>query len=516
MAFIDDARKNGREELNLVEINLDNKLHPSGTELHCDGLNPFGQRFFSSVQSIDFAPTKIVAFEGLTHVGQVVVTLQDFKFGGGDYFARLIAMNPYYFNREIYVKTGFTHSGFNINNFRNRLYFIKKIDYDWTSRKCTITAKDALSLLEERGATIPVEIRGKLSGAIPATVSVLSPPYNYFIPPEIYTAGTGYYAINNEVVFFDGSALIIRAQRGTKADDHNADSPMRKVAIFTDQNPVDALRTELTNSAGLGAYIDNAQWDLVRDTYTVGDLVNATIFNPMSVKNFTKKICEQFGLNIWFDDETQKLKINAVGFVLGTLREINHRQHIINTGHSFTKDIQKAITQTWYYYGKIDPTKGDTSENYSSLYINYDPALEGTGGHRTALIKKVYADFLSGNGLGVALKIAARIMSRFKEGYQEITFRLDAKDSDISVGDVVQITTEIIQDAAGAPLAKPFEIIEKKQTENGIYVYKGAYGGAIKTARLIAPNDMPNYPSASAENQAKYAFIDNAGGSYIV
>jgi hypothetical protein len=41
MPFIDEAKKGGRRPLNFVEINLDNKLHPSGVENHCDSSNPF-------------------------------------------------------------------------------------------------------------------------------------------------------------------------------------------------------------------------------------------------------------------------------------------------------------------------------------------------------------------------------------------------------------------------------------------------------------------------------------------
>ncbi len=514
MPFIDDARTGGRKQLTIVELNLDNKLNPSGVEMHCNNDVPWGQRFFATVKSVDFAPTKIQSFEGLSYVGQVTVDLIDFEFCGGDYFARLSAMNPFYFNRECYVYTGYVHNGFNIANFKKRLYFIKKMDYDHEKRTLKITAKDPLSMVDEKGLTIPPEIRGKLLGPIPATVGALSAPYNTYIPPEIIAAGIdGDWTIGSEMVWIHtGGTVIARGLHGTRAQDHSQDALMRKAIVWVGINPVNALRDALTAYAGLGAYIDNADWDYVRDTYTLGDEMNGAITTPKSIKEFTKKVCEQFGLNVWFDDENQKLKIQAIGYTLDTIRQINYREHIINKGHRFTKDIQKAVTQTWYYYNKIDATKGDDSDNYGNIYIYFDGALEGNSGHRTAIIKKVYADFVGAAGLGVALKISARIMSRYREGYQEMTFQLDAKDSDLAVGDIVEITTKIIQDANGVPLPKNFEVVEKDQITDDIWSYRAVFGGATKRARLIAPNNMADYSIASSENRLKYMFVSNNSG----
>ncbi len=148
----------------------------------------------------------------------------------------------------------------------------------------------------------------------------------------------------------------------------------------------------------------------------------------------------------------------------------------------------------------------------TEIYIYFDGALEGNSGHRTAIIKKVYADFVGAAGLGVALKISARIMSRYREGYQEMTFQLDAKDSDLAVGDIVEITTKIIQDANGVPLPKNFEVVEKDQITDDIWSYRAVFGGATKRARLIAPNNMADYSIASSENRLKYMFVSNNSG----
>ena len=512
MAFLDDAKKGGRIALTIVEIGLDNKLSPSGVEHHCDGQVPWGQRFFASVSAIDFAPTKLVFFDGLSHVGQVSISFQDFNYGAGDYFARLFSMNPFYFNREIKIHTGYVQDGFNFANFRTRLYFIKKMDYDWESRRLKITAKDLFSKVDERGLTFPEEKRGKLKADLPIFAGDSLASNSVYFPDDILASGTdGYYAIDKEIILI-ASNVVSRGQKGTVAAEHKIDVLMRKIIVFNDRNPIDALYDILATSAGLSAHIDQNDWNYIRDTYTLGDYLNGTISNPLSIKAITKKICEQFALNIWWDDELQKLKIQAIGYSLSEPKKINWQENILNTGHSYSVDIQKAVTQTWFYYDKIDFTKGDSSENYGALYVYYDGNLEGEAGHRTTIIRKLYSDLVGAGGLGVAVKTTSRIMARHKEGYQEITFRLDAKDTGLNVGDAVEITTVIIQDANGNPLLRNFEVIEKEQISDTVWQYKASYAGKTLTARLITPNNMGNYAAESAENKLKYMFISNNSG----
>jgi hypothetical protein len=517
MAFLDDAKKGGRVALTIVEIGLDNKLSPSGVEHHCDGQVPWGQRFFASVSAIDFAPTKLVFFDGLSHVGQVSISFQDFNFGAGDYFARLFAINPFYFNREIKIHTGYVQDGFNFANFRTRLYFIKKMDYDWESRKLKITAKDLFSKVDEKGVTFPDEKRGKLK----TDLSIFSPgfflsSFTGVFPDDIFAGDpAGHYVIDKEIILVTsliGQLVVFRASSGTLLEEHKAGALMRKIKVFNDRNPIDALYDILATSAGLSAHIDQNDWNYIRDTYTLGDYLNGVIYNPLSIKAITKKICEQFALNIWWDDELQKLKIQAIGYSLSEPKKINWQENILNTGHSYSVDIQKAVTQTWFYYDKIDLTKGDSSENYGALYIYYDGNLEGEAGHRTTIIRKLYADLVGSGGLGVAVKTTSRIMARHKEGYQEITFRLDAKDTGLNVGDAVEITTVIIQDANGNPILRNFEVIEKEQISDTVWQYKASYAGKTLKARLITPNNMGNYAAESAENKLKYMFISNNSG----
>ena len=339
MAFLDDAKKGGRVALTIVEIGLDNKLSPSGVEHHCDGQVPWGQRFFASVSAIDFAPTKLVFFDGLSHVGQVSISFQDFNFGAGDYFARLFAMNPFYFNREIKIHTGYVQDGFNFANFRTRLYFIKKMDYDWESRRLKITAKDLFSKVDEKGVTFPDEKRGKLKADLPVFAGdSLASNAGYF-PDEILAGNTdGYYAIDKEIILI-ASNVVSRGQKGTVAAEHKIDVLMRKIIVFNDRNPIDALYDILATSAGLSAHIDQNDWNYIRDNYTLGDYLNGTISNPLSIKAITKKICEQFALNIWWDDELQKWK--ATSYIPFSQKTLGHTYHI-GHGAAISNSIKHA------------------------------------------------------------------------------------------------------------------------------------------------------------------------------
>lgn len=123
------------------------------------------------------------------------------------------------------------------------------------------------------------------------------------------------------------------------------------------------------------------------------------------------------------------------------------------------------------------------------------------------MTKKIFASFVDLGGLGTALKITSRVLSRFKEGHQEISFVLDAKDSIHDVGQIIEIETKIIQDETGNIVPRNFEIVEKKFIGNDLYEYKGVFAGVLRKPRFIAPNFTADYNSASQSVRDKYMFI---------
>jgi hypothetical protein len=86
--------------------------------------------------------------------------------------------------------------------------------------------------------------------------------------------------------------------------------------------------------------------------------------------------------------------------------------------------------------------------------------------------------------------------------------KIDNKDNDISLADVVRLNTRVTQDATGKSVPKLTQVREKgTRREHGwtdITLQDFFFEGEF---RLIAPNDTPTYGSATQEQKGTFAFM---------
>jgi len=86
---------------------------------------------------------------------------------------------------------------------------------------------------------------------------------------------------------------------------------------------------------------------------------------------------------------------------------------------------------------------------------------------------------------------------------------LDAKDISIGLFDILNVTSRVITDGAGKPVASKLQVIEKTETRSGHEVKIVAQSYNYPDARgFIMVNTAPNYSSATEE--------DKNGGCYII
>lgn len=107
------------------------------------------------------------------------------------------------------------------------------------------------------------------------------------------------------------------------------------------------------------------------------------------------------------------------------------------------------------------------------------------------------------------------MLSQYSQGENLYTFRVDVKDSGLKTGQLVDITTDLIQGADGVPTTNSFLVVERDQVAPTVFQYKAQATGFLTGApyRLIAPNSLSatDYTAASAAQRAKYAFIADTG-----
>ena len=500
----------GRQSLNIVELDLDTKITTGGKEYLCDGLVPNGQMFWPCVQKIEWVPTRAAEDGGLGYFGQVVITCKDFDYpnGAGTYFGRLLANNVYYLDRVLKIWVGFFESGdtFNFSDFQERRYFIQKIIGPDQNRNIKIEALDVLSQLKK--GLVPPATFGALNVALDSTTTgTLNIQDN-----TNFVNATRYALIDDEIVQYTstsgGDSIVVsaRAQLGTKADSHDANAPV-KMIYTNDGNVVDAIRDLVEDHSEIdhATYLPDTDWNAERDNFLSSETVALRVLDPTPTDQIIDKLGKQAYVNAWWDDVAKEIKLKAIGPTLTASTVWNDSDNILEDRITLKRDQNKVYTRVIVHYGKKDPTKGNSADNYDT-YIKIDSTIETDLGKEKTKI--IYADTIPASGSTTASKIASRIIAQNKTPI-DLSLLVDAKDSDIDVGDSIDISSDLLQGTDGLPQSTKLRVIEKSQQPNNRYKYRMVFSGIEAGNRypVIAPGTVPDYLSATTEQQNTYGWI---------
>jgi hypothetical protein len=512
VTYTSERDKLSRQPLYIVELDLDTKISSTGKEYLSQGEQPLGQEFWPCVQSIKWIPTRTKEDGGLGLFGDVVIKCKDFPCttGNGTYFGRLIANNNYYLNRAVKIWVGFYRAGdtFSFSNFVERRYFLKAIDGPDEKGNVTIKANDILSRLKE--SQVPEATKGNLNASLDSsTTGTLNIQDNTGFPNA-----AGYCIIDDEIVAYsstsgaDSIVTTARGQGGTTAASHDADAPVRYIYHYNG-HPTDAVKDLIENHTDIASsYIPTTDWTTEKNSYMSGYTVDIWVKEPTDVDKIIHKIGQQNYFNVFWDDEAQEIKLKTLGPTLNNTASWNDDEHILDERVSIKRDQRKILSEVWVFYGKLNQSKGNDAENFENVYIKIDSNVETGLGEVS--VKKIFADYLPSSQTSVASTIAARLISQNKTPL-ELTFYVDAKDSDLEVGQAVNVTTGLIQGIAGDPVAKNMRIIERSEELGNRYKYKLICSGIDPGDRYarIGPNTLNDYISESDANRADYGFICN-------
>lgn len=478
---------------------------------------PLGLTAIPSVKSVSLAPTKLEPEGGLGQRASVTITLQDHSFhdrgidkywrqrhaseaqalqanSGGDalqadasgnalqaipasegvmasgedlpgtYWGRMRARNPYYQGRVCRIKTGYIGSGYDAANFVTRTYLLESIAGPDANGRVTIKAKDPLKLADDDRAQAPRPSTGSLLGAINAvdTAATLTPAG---VGASEYPA-SGWLRLGREVVSFtrSGDALtLVRAQFGTDSEAHEADETCQLCLRYSAQT-VDVICNDLlTEYASMASgYIPLGDWaDEVADYLT--RTYSTLISEPTGVNKLIAELSRSAGFSIWWDERAAEIKLRALR-APDSDDVLTDDAHLIKGSITVTDKPELRVSQGWLFVNQIDPTEGlEEPRNYRQLIVEADLEAEAATKFGAPAIKKLFSRWIASRT--VAEERAEQLVAQFGESPRQISWQLDAKDSSYWTGDLVRISTRLVQDDDGNPLALAVQIIEASEVE---------------------------------------------------
>lgn len=463
----------------------------------CDATSPqpLGIDLIPSMKSLSISPAVIDIKGGLGIRSNVSISFNDHtssdididkELSGrtynpldrGTYWTKLRARNPNYQNRELRVLSGYLVDGtFDASNFTTRYYIIDKLNA--TKGSASITGKDPLKLASNKKAQAPAPSTGQAQLAISDSETSVT-----LIPTGVgnleYSA-SGHCLIGKEVISFMRSGDILtltRAQYNTVATTHNANDTIQECLVYNDQ--VDEIIIDLLeNYANIKtAFIPSAAWGSEVDTYLSG-LLAGIIVKPHDVWKLLKELSEAMPHYLWWDERSQEIQLTALKAPPLSADVLDQDENLIADSISITDMVDKRISTVVVNFGQFDPTKKlDEFGNYEQSYIRVD--TDSVAKYDSSEIKTINSRWISNSNKAAALQLAALIGRRFSDIPRMINFSLDAKDSDVWIGQSVAINCDDIVDFTGVPKDTVFQLTGVK--ESGDYRYQGieyTYGLAL-------------------------------------
>lgn len=398
-----------------------------------------------------------------------------------------------------------------ISGVQTRHFIITEVKGPADSGRVTIEAKDVLTLAEKKSALAPKASTGELLEDITEGASslTLSPTG---IGDDEYPA-SGFATIGSEIVSYtrsgDAVTLTARGLKGTTAATHSAKDTFQQSIVYEEVRIDEVIADLLQNYTSINpAYIPTADYVAEGLRWAGITKINAVVAKPTPVADLLGEMAV-LGASIWWDDVAQEVKFAMqhpvdINYTVKSYTEDNAIKGIVQEDRD-----EERITQVHFYHIQSDPTKGLTDKsNYDSLIVTLDPDAQNTNNYGETRIREIFCRWLNGtNELPISI-INSRLLQRFRKApvYQTIT--LDAKDIDLDLVDVIDITSRVVTDETGKQISDRVQVIEKTEVKSGhevkitcqSYNYEDYYS-------FIMENTAPVYGSATETQKDRGCYI---------
>lgn len=434
----------------------------------------------------------------------------------GTFFAKLRKRFPYYVGRALRVLEG--EVGQSLSAMRTRNYVISEWKGPDAAGNVSIVAKDILDLADNKKALAPVASTGKLASDVAATDLAAFDLEPSGVGADYPSSGRA--SIGSEVVTFtrsiDTITLTGRALDGTTDAAHSSGDLFQEAFRVDGRTIAQVVRDLLRDYAGVdSSFIPFGDWQDEAARWLAGFDLTATITKPTGVTSLIGEI-SQLGVMFWWDDVNQKIRMRA-----NRPLDLGEAAPGLSDSKTFIeKTIQnedlhdERLSRVLLWHGQLDASGSATDgNNFRRVSIPIDAGAESAEEYNQTQTKETFNRWLGSGNDSVADAVAARLLNRYRNTPQQITFTYDAKDeANVTLAGPVEITSRVLTDDTGAALAQQMQITSVEETVPGnrlrataqSYQFDGRYG-------FITENGRSDYAASTDDEKAKGTYIVDEG-----
>lgn len=324
----------------------------------------------------------------------------------------------------------------------------------------TITAKDALKLIDADRAQAPAISNGQLAANIDDVETSAT-----LVPAGIGDAeypASGKVAIGgSEICSFTRASDVLtltRAQSNTEAEEHDAGDIVQLVLEYESESPADIIYDLMTGYSNFDpTWISLPDWQEEMETW-IGRLYSAEIAEPVAVTTLVSELIEQVGLVLWFDVVTQTANLTALRPVSATA-SIYDIDRIWAESFSAKEQPKKRVSQVWTYFGQRNPlARLDEPQNFRAAVATIDPDDTEAFYDEQPAIKKIYSRWIDAGNRPAASRLNELLLARYSTPPRMFSWVISRVDSPPQLGRGARIRHYQLQDDQGGAVTAPAQI----------------------------------------------------------
>lgn len=433
----------------------------------------------------------------------------------GTYWKKWLARNPNFKGRPLQILEGFT--GLTSGEFTSKFSgTIQSIEFG--NNKVIIEAADLNADLSD--TYWPVKVDVKLTFDLSTSDS-----YLHVTNASQLAAAPGYVRIDDEVIKYttrDTTANFVtgltRGAFGTVNVAHTAGRKVTRVGYLAEDytsNQIIFLLLDvgLSASTQFNAAVLSFIWSTPNFVPPKHPLI---VVEPRKVSELLAELCELAELHYWIGE----------GSIIDFKRKLPNEpartfsKHFTDQGNIVDGSVvvdtndEKRITRLyfWWDHDCIHAINERTSFNRGDIIVDAEAELiygEATARDMYSQVMRyavTYTDVET--HIMRVVNLLSRILAWNVKARAEIDFQVELKDSTVTTGDYVTISTNQVQGIDGVGLSQAQGIVVRRERGKGNLIDLRVRLLPTRKFAYIAPDASPDWSSADGDDK-QYAFISN-------
>lgn len=290
-----------------------------------------------------------------------------------------------------------------------------------------------------------------------------------------------------------------RGQWGTTAAAGDAGDAVQLCTTYQNVPAWQVLQDLLLQSQIPANNINSAELQAEDETWLGESFqISAVLSEPESASKLIQELALQIGGFVWWDAVAQQVRFQvfsplAVGETIAATLTADGDVVERSVRVRVRDELRRTAVQIWY--DRVSQT-ADLGElvNYRRYRVHVDADAENANLYGDVRPEIIASRWLSAQNDAAVAAQAYRRLAFYRKAPKNIDIRLDMKDRDLWVGDVIDLEIDQLTDAAGVPLVTRCLIIRRHDDPGRVNLTLLPMAFGIRVA-FIAPDTGAAYPA---------------------